>query len=129
MKKHHTLVFAAFIGVLIFQCSSCKGPQPCKATITVFDSAGVHPMAGVAIHLSATVVYNDHSYPGDLVANGTTNESGQLSFTIKNPCILDVTATVPNCTSNSATGKYCSGTGMVKFDEGKTNSASVFINQ
>lgn len=119
------------MGVLVFQGSSCQGPQPCHATITVFDSAGVHTQAGIAVHLYANVVYNGANYLGDLVVNGTTDAAGQVSFTIKNPCILDIKATAPNCDSTLSNPKYkyCMGTGIVRFDAGQTNTKSVNLNQ
>jgi hypothetical protein len=129
MKKFYSFIFSAFIGILVFQGSSCKGPQPCNATITVLDSAGVHPQAGVAVHLYANIVYNGNSYTGDLTANGVTNTGGQVSFTIKNPCILDIRATVSNCTSNPSASKYCLATGIVRFDAGQTNTSTVYVNQ
>ena len=129
MKKIYSFIFIAFIVVIAFQGSSCKGPQPCKATITVVDSSGAHPQAGVAVHLYANVTYNGTVYQGDLIVDGTTDANGQVNFTIKNPCILDIKATVPNCTTNPFTHKYCLGTGIVRFDEGQTNSKTVNINQ
>jgi len=131
MKKIYSFIFIAFIGVLVFQGSSCKGPQPCKATITVMDSIGTHTQAGIAVHLYANVVYNGKTYQGDLVVNGTTDGSGQVSFTIKNPCILDIKATAPNCDSTLSHPKYkyCLGTGIVRFDEGQSNTKTVYLNQ
>ena len=93
------------------------------------DSAGVHSLSGIAVHLYANVVYNGMNYTGDLVVDGTTDGSGQVNFTIKNPCILDIKATVPNCTSNPASSKYCLGTGIIRFDAGQTNTKTVNINQ
>jgi len=132
MKKFYSFIFIAFIGILIFQGSSCKGPQPCKATITVMDSIGAHTQAGVNIHLYANVVYNGANYTGDLIVNGVTDATGEVSFTIKNPCILNIQATVPNCDSASSSHpryKYCIGTGIVRFDEGQTNTKTVNLNQ
>jgi hypothetical protein len=129
MKKIYSFIFIAFIGVIVFQGSSCKGPQPCKATITVMDSVGVHPQAGVAVHLYANVTYNGQIFQGDLIVDGVTNASGQVSFTIKNPCILDIRATVPNCTTNPYSHKYCLATGIIRFDAGQTNTKTVNVNQ
>ncbi|HTA62815.1 MAG TPA: hypothetical protein VK835_10180 [Bacteroidia bacterium] len=132
MKKFYSFIFIALLGVLIFQGSSCKGPQPCHATITVVDSVGSHPQAGVAVHLYANVVYNGANYTGDLVLNGTTDVAGQVSFTIKNPAILNIHATVTNCDSANSShpkNKYCNGVGIVRFDEGLTNTKTVYLNQ
>ena len=131
MKKFYSFIFIAFIGVLVFQSTSCQGPQPCHATITVVDSVGAHTQAGVNVHLYANVVYNGKTYQGDLVVNGTTDAAGQVNFTIKNPCILDIKATVPNCDSASGHPKhpYCLGTGIVRFDAGQTNTKTVNLNQ
>jgi hypothetical protein len=129
MKKIYSFIFIAFIAIIAFQGSSCKGPQPCKATITVMDSSGAHPVANVAVHLYANVTYNGQIFQGDLIVDGVTNASGQVSFTIKNPCILDIRATVANCTTNVYSHKYCLGTGIIRFDEGQTNTKTVNINQ
>lgn len=131
MKKFYPFIFIALVGILIFQGSSCKGPQPCKATITVLDSAGAHPQAGIALKLYADVVYNGAHYTGDLIVTGTTDASGQANFTIKNPCILDIRATAPNCDSTLSHPKYkyCLGTGIIRFDEGQSNTKTVYLNQ
>ncbi len=130
MKKFYSFTFIALIGIIAFQWSSCKGPQPCKATITVYDSIGTHPQANIAVHLYAQINYNGYITQGDLTANATTDASGQVNFTIKNPCILDIRATVTNCDSNSAHPRtYCLGTGIIVFEAGKTNTKSVFLSQ
>ncbi|HKC69198.1 MAG TPA: hypothetical protein VKG26_13260 [Bacteroidia bacterium] len=131
MKKFYSFIFIALIGILLFQGTSCKGPQPCKATITVMDSAGTHTLSGINVHLYADVVYNTVHYTGDLVVNGVTDAAGQVSFTIKNPCILDIRATAPNCDSTLSNPKYkyCLGTGIVRFDEGQSNTKTVNLNQ
>lgn len=129
MKKFYSFTFIALIGIIVFQWSSCKGPQPCKATITVYDSAGIHPQANAAVHLFAQINYNGMVYQGDLKANGTTDASGQVSFTIKNPCILDIRATVAKCDSTPLHPHYCLGTGIIVFEAGKTNTKSVMISQ
>ncbi len=130
MKKFYSFTFIALIGIIAFQWSSCKGPQPCKGIITVYDSAGVKPQANAAVHLYAQINYNGAVYQGDLTANGTTDAAGQVSFTIKNPCILDIRATVAKCDSSAARPRdYCMGTGIIVFEAGKTNSKSVFISQ
>jgi hypothetical protein len=117
------------MGILIFQASSCKGPQPCKAVITVFDSIGVHPQPNVKVHLYANVTYNGNTYQGDLTVDAVTNSSGQANFTIKNPCILDIRATACDTGTSHPQYKYCLGTGIIRFDEGVTNTKSVNLNQ
>lgn len=129
MKNFYSIIFIALLGIVVFQGSACKGPQPCKAVITVMDSIGVHPQAGVAVHLYANVTYNGNTYQGDLVVDATTDANGQANFTIKNPCILDIRATVPTCTVNASNHKYCLGTGIIRFDAGLTNTKTVDINQ
>lgn len=129
MKKFYALAFMAFIGIIILQSQSCKGPQPSKCTITVYDSAGIHPQPNIKVHLDAQVTYNGSTSTADLKADGTTDGSGQCSFTFKNPCIMNVTATVSTCTTNPTAHKYCEGTGIVRLEEGKTNTKSIFINQ
>ncbi len=129
MKNFYSIIFIAFIGVLIFQGVSCKGPQPCKGTITVMDSSGTKTQAGVAVHLYANVTYNGTQYTGDLTADGVTDANGQVSFTIKNPCILDIKASVPTCTTNINSHRYCLGTGIIRFDAGASNTKTVNLNQ
>ncbi len=129
MKIFYSTIFIALLAIIVFQGSACKGPQPCKALITVMDSVGAHPQQGVAVHLYAKVTYNGMNYPGDLVADATTDANGQASFTIKNPCILDIRATVPSCTVSANNHKYCLGTGIIRFDAGLTNTKTVNINQ
>jgi hypothetical protein len=129
MKKFYSFIFIAFIGVIVFQWSSCKGPQPCNGVITVYDSAGVHPQANATVHLYAQINYNGLTYQGDLTANGTTNSSGQFSITIKDPCILDVRATIANCDSTALHPHYCMGHAILTFAEGQTNSVNVYVNQ
>ena len=130
MKNFYSIIFIAFMGVLVFQGTSCKGPQPCKATITVVDSSGTKPQAGVAVHLYANVTTPSNTIvTADLTADGVTDASGQVSFTIKNPCILDIRASVPSCTTTIASHKYCLGTGIIKFDAGVTNAKTVNLNQ
>ena len=129
MKKFYSLTFIALIGIIAFQWSSCKGPQPCKGVITVYDSAGAKLQAGATVNLYAQINYNGGIYYGDLKATGTTDASGQFSITIKNPCILDVRATVAKCDSTALRPHYCMGHAILTFEEGKTNTKSVFINQ
>lgn len=129
MKKFYSILFIAFVGIITFEWSSCKGPQPCKGIITVYDSAGTRPQAGAAVYLYAQVNYNGNITYGDLKANGTTDAAGQVKFTIKNPCILDVRATVAKCDSTPLHPHYCMGTAIIVFEAGKTNSKSVYISQ
>ena len=131
MKKIYSFIFIALVGIIIFQWNSCKGPQPCKGVITVFDSAGIHPQPNVAVNLYAQVNYNGGIYYGDLKVTGTTDGSGQFSVTIKDPCILDVRATVSKsvCDSTYQRPHYCTGHALLTFAEGQTNNVSVNLNQ
>ncbi|MHB8259460.1 MAG: hypothetical protein ACYDCN_01465 [Bacteroidia bacterium] len=129
MKKFYSILFIAFVGIITFQWSSCKGPQPCKGIITVYDSAGTHPQVGATVYLYANVNYNGATYQGDLKVTGTTDASGQFTTTIKNPCILDIRATAAQCDSTPLKPHYCIGTAILVFEAGKTNSKSVYLNQ
>lgn len=129
MKNFYSIIFIAFMGGLIIQGASCKGPQPCKATITVMDSVGSHSVANVNVHLYANITTAGNTTTADLIVDGVTDANGQVNFTIKNPCILDIKATVPTCTTSSTTHKYCLGTGIIRFDAGATNTKIVNINQ
>jgi len=131
MKKIYSFIFIVLVGIIAFEWSSCKGPQPCKGTITVYDSAGIHPQGNVAVNLYAQINYNGGIYYGDLTASGTTDATGKINFTIKNPCILDVRATLSKsvCDSTILKPHYCMGHSLLTFEEGKTNTVSVYINQ
>jgi hypothetical protein len=131
MKKFYSFIFIAFIGIVILQWNSCKGPQPCKGVITVFDSAGTHPQVNVAVNLYAQINYNNTLYYGDLTVSGVTNSSGQFSVTIKDPCILDVKATVSKsvCDSTALKPHYCMGHALLTFAEGQTNTVNVYLNE
>ncbi|MGZ3862419.1 MAG: hypothetical protein ACXVPN_03115 [Bacteroidia bacterium] len=127
-KKFYAFLFIAFVGIMVFQVSSCA-PRPPKCVITVVDHTGNKPVSGVKVHLYANVMYNAAPKPADLKADAVTDASGKCVFTFKNPCVMDITATVSNCTSNPSGNVFCSGSGIVKFEDGKTNQKTILINQ
>ncbi len=122
----YIIVCALVIGWL---SSSCNAPKPSKCVITVRDSTGANLLSGVMVDLYANVTYNGNTTVADLKANGVTGSDGRVAFTFKNPAVMDITATVPSCTVNIANGKYCTGTGIVKLEEGKTAEKTVRIDQ
>jgi hypothetical protein len=79
----------------------------------------------VAVQLYAMV----NNQKADLVVNAVTDKEGRASFTFKNACVMDVKATVANCTANAGSNIYCTGTGIVKCEEGKTAEKTIKINQ
>lgn len=129
MKKKlwTVLILSAVVAAIALPFNGCKPPKPAKCVITVKDSAGNKALPGVHVKLEANVTYNGASYKGDLEAEGTTDSQGKVNFTFKNPCIMDVIATVPNCTPGS--GSYCSGKGIVKMEEDKTTEKTIRIDR
>lgn len=122
MKKFNSFLML-FAFVAAFLLTSCK-PQSPGCVIQVKDKAGAKAMAGVKVELYATVMTPAGApTTADLKADGITDSEGKIHFTFKNPCVMDVKATVTNCT-----GTYCTGTGIVKLEEGKTNQKTVYIN-
>jgi hypothetical protein len=114
--------------LLMFQLNSCNPPQPSKCVITVRDSSGNKLLSGINVHLYANVTYNGSTTQADLKADGVTGSDGRVSFSFKNPCVLDIKATVANCTVNPGAHVYCTGTGIVKCEEGKTAEKTVRID-
>ncbi|HEY1038365.1 MAG TPA: hypothetical protein VGF30_03125 [Bacteroidia bacterium] len=138
MKKFSffTILTAIVLGGIMIFSNSCNKPKPCKAVITVRDTTGANLEAGVTVKLYAQVTTASGTVPGDLEATGTTDGSGQVSFTLKLPAIMDIRAEKPNCTVTTHTytsggtlipGKYCTGKAIIKFEEGKTNEKTVFL--
>ena len=131
-----TIVSLLAMGVVLMFSSSCNKPKPCKAIITVKDTTGAIAQAGVLVKLYATVTTATGTVIGDLKDSASTDGSGQVTFTLKLPAIMDIMAKKPNCTitppSVSSTGtyipgKYCQGKGIIKFEEGKTNEKTVLL--
>lgn len=127
-KKFYAFLLFLPIAVTLFQMNSCNAPKPAKCVITVTDSAGRRPLSGVKVHLYANTTYNGVQTTADLKADATTDGSGKCSFTFKNPCVMDILATVPNCTVNGANHVYCSASGIVKCEEGKTAEKTVRVD-
>jgi hypothetical protein len=130
MKKKF-YAFLLFIPIIatIFQMNSCNAPKPSKCVITVMDSAGKSPKSGVHVHLYANTTYNGTTTVADLKADGTTDGSGKCSFSFKNPCVMDILATVSSCTTTPSSHVYCNAKGIVKCEEGKTAEKTVYVNQ
>lgn len=123
--KSYILSKSSFIGALLATVLlfSCK-PKPPACVITVKDKAGIKALSGVRVDLSATVqTASGLPQVADLKANGITDKDGKIYFTFKNPCVMDIKATVQNCS-----GTYCSGSGIVKLEDDKTNQKTVYIN-
>jgi hypothetical protein len=135
--KFLNFVFLIAIATTIVFSSSCNKPKPCKAVITVKDSAGIAVQAGINIKLFATVTTQTGTTTADLTAEGTTDSKGQVEFTFKLPAIMDIRAEKPNCTSSLPStdntgqyipGVYCKGRGIVKFEEkDEPNEKTVYL--
>lgn len=108
-----------------FMHAGCNAPKPAKCVVTVRDYTGNKLMAGVAVQLYANV----NNQQADLVANAVTDKDGRAVFTFKNACVMDVKATVSNCTTNAGNNNYCTGAGIVKCEEGKTAEKTIKISQ
>ncbi len=130
MKKkfYAFLLIAPVVVTLMFQLNSCNAPKPSKCVITVRDSSGNKLLAGVPVQLFANVTYNGQTSVADLKANGVTGSDGRVGFTFKNPCVMDIKATVSTCTVNPGQHVYCNGSGIVKCEEGKTAEKTVRID-
>ncbi|HXB40306.1 MAG TPA: hypothetical protein VNZ49_07165 [Bacteroidia bacterium] len=115
------------VAFILLTFNSCNAPQPSKCIITVRDSAGDRLMVGVAVHLYANVSYNGN-HIADLKADGITGSDGKVAFTFKNPCVMDVLATVGSCTVSAGNHVYCNGSGIVKCEEGKTAEKTIRID-
>ena len=97
--------------------TNCKGPQPCKGVVTVYDSAGVIPQANVNVKFYAEVTNPQGGTSiADLKYEGNTDSQGRIEITIDLPAILDIEAQkTTGCTSST-----CKGVGIIKLEEGKT---------
>jgi hypothetical protein len=51
-----------------------------------------------------------------------------VAFSFKNPCVMDILATVSNCTVNAGSHVYCTASGIVKCEEGKTAEKTVHVD-
>jgi hypothetical protein len=98
----------------VFTTSSCNKDKTCHGKVTVVDMAGTG-MANAKVHLAAP------SVGGQVVYDGVTDGSGDVSFEVKLPAIFDVTAT-------TTTSPVMSGTGVLRLDEaGKSNQITVKV--
>lgn len=122
------LLFVPLAAIFMFQFNSCNAPKPAKCVITVRDSAGSKLLSGIKVELYANVTYNGQTTVADLKATGTTGSDGRVGFTFKNPCVMDIKATVGTCTVNPGQHVYCNGSGIVKMEEGKTAEKTVRID-
>lgn len=117
--KTSYLKFSVVAGVALMffavtATSSCKKDKTCHGTVHVVDTAGV------AIY-NATVKLAAPSVNGDVVYDGVTDGSGDISFEVKLPAIFDVVAT-------KSTYPGMAGTGVIRLDEpGKKAEVTVTI--
>ncbi len=94
--------------------TSCKKDKTCHGKVHVVDTAGM-PVYNAVVKLAAP------SVQGDVVYDGTTDESGDVSFEVKLPAIFDITAT-------KAIYPGMAGVGVLRLDEpGKTAEVDVTI--
>ena len=127
-KKFYAFLLFIPIAVTLFQMNSCNAPKPAKCVITVLDSAGHRALSGVKVHLYANTTYNATNTIADLKADAVTDGSGKCTFSFKNPCVMDILATVNTCTVSGANHTYCNASGIVKCEEGKTAEKTVHVD-
>jgi hypothetical protein len=130
-------VILTSVAIIVLFSFSCNKPKPCKAIITVKDSAGIALQQGISVKLFATVTTQTGTTTADLTAEGTTDAKGQVEFTFKLPAIMDIRAEKPSCTSSLPStdntgqyipGVYCKGRGIVKFEEkDEPNEKTVYL--
>jgi hypothetical protein len=130
MKKKFLalLIVLPVAAMLLLQLNSCNPPKPAKCVITVKDSAGSKLLPNIKVQLYANVTYNGNTTVADLKAEGVTGSDGRVNFTFKNSCVMDIKATVATCTVNPGAHVYCTGSGIVKMEEGKTAEKTVRID-
>ena len=85
-------VILTSVAIIVLFSFSCNKPKPCKAIITVKDSAGIALQQGISVKLFATVTTQTGTTTADLTAEGTTDAKGQVEFTFKLPAIMDIRA-------------------------------------
>jgi hypothetical protein len=127
-KKFYAILLILPIAAMLFQMNSCNAPKPSKCVITVKDSSGSRTLSGVKVHLYANTTYNGSTTIADLKADGVTDASGKCSFSFKNPCVMDILATVSNCSVTPSSHTYCNASGIVKCEEGKTAEKTVKVD-
>ena len=80
-----------------FTTSSCRKDKTCHGKVHVVDTLN-RDVANALVKLSAP------SVQGQVVYDGTTDNSGVVRFEVKLPAIFDVTATKATYPGQSATG-------------------------
>lgn len=105
--------------------TSCQKETDCIASVKCVDSVGT-AVSGASVILYAQVKDpNDPkgttSYTADVKASGTTDGSGNVSFTFKLPAIFDVKA------SKVIGTKTYSGNSIIKLEEGATVEKTVTL--
>ncbi|MCX6311371.1 MAG: hypothetical protein NT084_07000 [Bacteroidetes bacterium] len=89
--------------------SGCAKDKPCKAVVTVLDPSG-NPLSGADVHLKVL----NSTPPSATDLQTSTDASGQASYEVNLPQILDIVVT-----GFPATGK------VVRFEQGKTDAVTV----
>lgn len=103
--------------------TSCEKKTDCKVTIKTIDSAGFG-VSNVKVKLYANVKNSTGAtVEADLKAEGTSDGSGQTTFTFKLPAILDIKAI------GMAGADSLQGVGLVKLEEGKSVEKSVTMKK
>jgi hypothetical protein len=117
--KTFILKSLAFGGVIFLlstalTTSSCKKDKTCHGKVHVVDSLGKN-VGNAFVRLAAPSVQGDVKY------DGSTDNSGNVSFEVKLPAIFDVTA-------SKATYPNKLGVGVLRLDEpGKSSEVEVTI--
>lgn len=112
---------AAFLTITL--STSCEKKTDCKVTIKTIDSAGF-AVSNMKVKLYANVKNSTGAtIEADLKAEGTSDASGQTTFTFKLPAILDIKAV------GLAGADSLKGVGIVKLEEGKSVEKSVTVKK
>jgi len=122
MKKYRIIIISLIVLTSFFYLSSCKKPNPPKATITVLDY-DKNPVsdAEVKIYSNQQNGYIDPETK-KLDTTDVTDENGRVTFTFKYEAILQVKA------SKKVSNKVSlEGDGVVILTEGETYQETVII--
>lgn len=123
MKLKLFIATLAFAFLTIGLSTSCEKKTDCKVTIKTLDSAGFG-VSNVKVKLFANVKNSTGAtVEADLKAEGTSDASGQTTFTFKLPAILDIKAV------GRSGADSLQGVGIVKLEEGKSVEKSVTMKK
>lgn len=123
MKLKLFIATLAFAFLTIGLSTSCEKKTDCKVTIKTVDTTGF-AVSNVRVKLYANVKNSTGAtLEADLKAEGTSDASGQTTFTFKLPAILDIKALALVGTDS------IKGIGIVKLEIGKSVEKTVTMKR